>query len=128
MKWAKQLLGKRRKTWRGNKTFSDEKRFLLDGPDGMQYYCLLDGEERTWYGKKNFSEGLMVKGGTGTNGTTSLHFCDRNMDSEYYQHVLQENYLSFHQPEFVFVPDNATPHISESTKEFFRQHNIIFLV
>ena len=105
-------------------TFSDEKRFLLDGPDGMQYYWCLDGEERKWYGKKKFSKGLMVWGGIGANGTTSLHFCDKNMDSEYYQHVLQENYLPFHQPVFVFMQDSALPHTFESTKEFFRQHNI----
>ena len=66
----------------------------------------------------------MVWGGIGANGTTSLHFCDRNMDSQYYQHVLEENYLPFHQQDFVFLQDNATPHASESTKEFFRQHNI----
>ena len=46
------------------------------------------------------------------------------MDAQYYQHVLQENYLPFHQPVFVFMQDNATPHTSESTKEFFRQQNI----
>ena len=44
--------------------------------------------------------------------------------SEYYQHALKENYLPFHQPDFVFMQYNATQHTSESTNEFFGQHNI----
>ena len=60
----------------------------------------------------------MVWGGIGANGTTSLHLCERNMVSEYYQHVLQEIYWPFHQSDFVIMQDNATLHTSESSMEF----------
>ena len=48
LKWAKQLLEEITEGKLGveNITFSDEKLFLLGGPDGMQYYWYLDGEKR----------------------------------------------------------------------------------
>ena len=76
-----------------NITFTDEKRFLLDGPDGCRKYWQL--EEEKWFGKKVFSPGVMVWAGIGSRGTT-IHFCEKNVDSQYYQRILNENYLPFH--------------------------------
>ena len=37
-------------------------------------------------------------------------FCEKNADSQYYQRILNENYLPFHQQGFILMQDNATPH------------------
>ena len=48
------------------------------------------------------------------------------MDSEYYQHVLQENYLPFHQPDFHFLCKITLHHTHPSPQRSFsdKQHNI----
>ena len=46
-----------------NITFTDEKRFLLDGPDGCRKYWQLEGEEKRWFEKNVFSPGVLVWAG-----------------------------------------------------------------
>ena len=60
-----------------------------------------------------FSPGVMVWAGIGSRGTTTKHFCEKNVDSQYYQRILNENYLPFHQQGFILMQDNATPHTSQ---------------
>ena len=61
--------------------------FFLVGPDGMRFYWCR--EMRKVYGKKDFSRGLGVWAGLGFNGTTSIHFCEGNVNSDYYQYFIE---------------------------------------
>ena len=106
-----------------NIIFTDEKRFSLDGPDGCRKYWQLEGEEKRCFGKNVFSPGVMVWAGIGSRETT-IHFCEKNVDSQYYQSILNENYLPFHQQGFILMQDNATPHTSQSTLKFLEDKNI----
>ena len=79
-------------------------------------------EKMVW--KKVFSPGVMVWAGIRSRGTTTIHFCEKNVDSQYYQRILNENYLPFHQQGFILMQDNATPHTSQSTLKFLEDKNI----
>ena len=78
-------------------TFSDEKRFLLDGPDCTKYYWAKDTTERKIYGKKVFTKGVMLWAGIGYNGSTSLFICEQSVDSEYSQKKLSDCYFPYQQ-------------------------------
>ena len=69
----------------------------------------------------------MIWAGIGYNGTTSMHICEQSMDSDYYQKVLSECYIPFHQSQYILMQDNATPHVSASTKMFLELHEISIL-
>ena len=73
--WAKVLLQKLSDQSLDVKkiTFTDEKRFSLDGPDGTQFYWCAPNSEPNIYGKKTFSAGVMIWAGIGYNGTTDRH-------------------------------------------------------
>ena len=64
------------------------------------------------------------KAGIGSRGTTTKQFCEKNVDSQYYQRIINENNLPFHQQGFILMQDNATPHTSQSTLEFLEDKNI----
>ena len=57
-------------------TFTDEKRFSLDGPDGTQFYWCAPNSEPKIYGKKTFSAVtrmyLTLKTQVKMPGTTSI--------------------------------------------------------
>ena len=74
--------------------------------------------------KEVFSPGVMVWAGIGSRGTTTIHFCEKIVDSQYYQRILNENYLPFHQQGFILMQVNATPHTSQSTLKFLEDKNI----
>ena len=102
-----------------NTTFSDEKRFLLDGPDGTMYYWAKDTTERKIYGKKVFTKGVMIWARIGYNGSTSLFICEQSVDSKYYQKIISDCSFPYHQSDYILMQDNATPHVSASTKLFW---------
>ena len=106
-----------------NITFTDEKRFVLDGADGCRKYRQLEGEEKGGL-KKIVSPGVMVWAGIGSRGTTTIHFCEKNVDAQYHQRILNEKYLPFYQQGFILLQNNATPHTSQSTLKFLEDKNI----
>jgi len=108
-------------------TFSDEKRFCLDGPDGARHYWLKNKEMKKYFGKKLFGKSLMVWGGIGYNGTTFLHVADKSIDSTVYQSIITSAYLPFHNDSFILMQDNARPHVSLSTQTYMENHNINLL-
>ena len=108
-------------------TFSDEKRFLLDGPDCCRYYWMQPNSAPKFFGKKVFSPGLTVWGGIGYNGTTSLYVTESTINSDVYINILTQSYLPFHHEGYILMQDNAKPHISQKTKEFLQQQEINLL-
>lgn len=109
--------------------FSDEKKFNLDGPDGIQYYWRDLRKEPKYFSKRNFGGGsLMVWGAFCSAGTLTLAFPSTKMNSLEYIGVLENHllpYLYIHQDEsWIFQQDNAPIHKSRSTKLWFAEHFI----
>ena len=108
-------------------TFSDEKRFLLDGPDGMRHYWHKEGTLKKYYGKKVFCKGIMVWAGFGYHGTTKLFIAEKSINSEEYQKIITECYIPYHEEHFLLMQDNAKPHVSASTHAFMVEKGIDLL-
>ncbi|KAG6962143.1 hypothetical protein JG688_00008758 [Phytophthora aleatoria] len=97
-KWGRSMI-KLRTDW-GRVIFSDEKKFNLDGPDGLQYYWHdLRCEKETYFSRQNGRGSVMVWGGFSLKGKTDL----------------------------AFLHDNASIHASKSTKAFLESSEIEIL-
>ena len=68
-------------------------------------------EKVVW--KKVSIQGVMVWAGIGSRGTTTIHFFEKNVDSQYYKRIINENYLPLNHQGFNLMQDNATPHTSQ---------------
>ena len=110
---------------RGKITFSDEKRFFLDGPDGTRHYWHKEGTLKKYYGKKVFCKGIMVLGGFGYNGTTNLFIAEKSITSSEYQKIITECYIPYHQEHYLLMQDNAIPHVLASTHAFMVEKSIV---
>lgn len=108
-------------------TFSDEKRFLLDGPDGCRHYWASIADDRRFYGKKVFSKSLVVWGGIGHSGTTSLYMTESNVDSDIYINIIETAYKPFHKEGFILQQDNARPHVSHASLQYLQNNDIELL-
>ncbi|KAG3098643.1 hypothetical protein PI125_g15277 [Phytophthora idaei] len=72
-KWAKAMI-RARTDW-DRVIFSDEKKFNLDGPDGMQYYWHdLRTKKETFYSRRDGGGSVMIWGGFSSKGTTDIAF------------------------------------------------------
>lgn len=116
----------------GNVIFSDEKRFNLDGPDGYNYYWAgLNSEEIVYPKRANGGPSLMVWGCFNLKDKSELAFIKGNIDSEKYQGVLESHLIPFikrqNNPNVIFQQDNARPHVSKSTKDWFSLREIELL-
>ncbi|EER05514.1 Transposable element Tc3 transposase, putative [Perkinsus marinus ATCC 50983] len=111
--------------------FSDEKRFNLDGPDGLRYRWMFPGQEKAVLSKRAFGGGsIMVWGGIAGSHKVALVEIQSNMNSEVYQSMLEMNLLPFLEAgeeegiEYTFQQDNARPHVSSSTKEWLARNGV----
>lgn len=112
--------------------FSDEKRFNLNGPDGLHsYWHDLRREPDIMPKRQNGGGGMMVWATTGYNGTTNLVFIERTMKSADYQDVLALNLLldaaDLAGEDWIFGQDNAPPRTSKPTKAFFESNSVKLL-
>lgn len=109
--------------------FSDEKKFNLDGPDGRVCYWHDIRKEKSIFSKRNFGGGsLMVWGAFCFNGVLPLMKISTRMNSENYQKVLSDSLLENAEllagENWIFQQDNASIHVSKSTKSFLESKNI----
>ena len=108
--------------------FSDEKKFNLDGPDGLKCY---------WHdlrkGNLEFSQrvhgggSVMIWAAFGHGGKTPVLFVSSRLNAKGYQHMLFSSLLP-HLNDIagngaIFQPDNAAIHRAKSTMDWFRSHN-----
>ena len=108
--------------------FSDEKRFCLNGPDGYRYYWHDIREPDEYFILEKFSKGIMVWGAISMNGQKSLQFVEGKINSEKYQHILNEGFLTkWDTNDVLFQQDNASPHVSVSTRAWMEVNNIHYL-
>lgn len=104
----------------------DEKKFNLDGPDGMQYYWHdMRKVKETCISRQQGGASVMVWGAFSAKGKSELAILDGRQDSKKYMYTLSEYLLPFahliYGTEFEFQQDNASIHTSRETREFFSE-------
>lgn len=109
--------------------FSDEKKFNLDGPDGLKYYWHDLRRKHSVTMSRNFGGGtIMVWAAFSYFGKTPICFISTKMNSAYYITLLEEVLIEYgetmpHQ-DWIFQQDNAAVHSSKVTKQWFQEKNI----
>jgi transposase len=137
--WSNQRIKRQRFDW-GNEhqqmgerwkmvIFSDEKKFNLDGPDGLNYYWHDLRKEKIRFSKRQSGGGgLMFWGGLGVRGLTPLVKIEGKLNSSAYQRMLTTHLLPNAQNiscrDYVFQQDGASCHRSYSTRGWFQRRNI----
>ena len=109
--------------------FSDEKKFSLDGPDGLQYYWHdLRREEQVFSRRQAGGGSVMVSGAFSAKGKSRLAVLHGKQNSEAYVRTLQEHLVSFAQQQhprgFTFQQDNASIHRSRYTMSWFAERDV----
>jgi transposase len=112
--------------------FSDEKKFNLDGPDGLQMYWHDHRKGKLRFAKRHSGGGgVMFWGGIGAHGLTPLVLIEERMDSDMYQRVIRDYLLpNTHDicgDHFTFQQDGAPCHRSNSTRAFMQRRNVTLL-
>jgi len=130
LKWARERI--REQTDWPSVIFSDEKKFNLDGPDGLKYYWHdLREEKESFFSRQNGGGSLMVWGAFSTKGKTRLATLIGRQDSFDYQQTLTTYLLPFadgvHGEGYTFQHDNASIHASAATKSFLSDINVAVL-
>ncbi|KAG3071247.1 hypothetical protein PI124_g16695 [Phytophthora idaei] len=109
--------------------FSDEKKWNLDGPDGLQNYWR-DIRRPPRQTKRHQAGGgsAMVWAGFSAAGKTKLAVLHGKQNSDDYVYTVSEYLLPFahlhHGTDFVYQQDGASTHRSKRTMEFFSEQGI----
>ncbi|EYB96308.1 hypothetical protein Y032_0151g2804 [Ancylostoma ceylanicum] len=109
--------------------FSDEKKFNLDGPDGVKSYWRDLRKNPIVFSRRNFGGGsLMVWGAFCAASKLEIAFVSCRMDSAEYQGTLQRHLLPFLRGrrllKYTFQQDNAAVHVSQSTKTWLSENRV----
>uniref|UniRef100_H3G944 Tc1-like transposase DDE domain-containing protein n=1 Tax=Phytophthora ramorum TaxID=164328 RepID=H3G944_PHYRM len=125
LEWAKHIVVTSKKDWL-HIIFSDEKKFNLDGPDGLQsYWHDVRRPPRTTVRRQNGGGSVMVWGGFSAKGKTVL--TGRQASAQYIytasEFLLPYAHLNYGM-DFVYQQDNASIHTSQKTKAFFEEQGV----
>jgi len=112
--------------------FSDESRFCLYSPDGRERIYRRSGErfaDCTVSQRHSYNGGgVMIWAGISANAHTDLHFFDRNMNADVYVEEVLIPYVVPYAPfigeNFLFMQDNARPHIARRVLNFLDEVGI----
>jgi len=130
IEWAMDKVGWNEE-W-NNILFSDEKKWNLDGPDGYAYYWHDLRKEKLIFSKRQFGGGSVITwAGFSSRGRTPIAFTTHRINSTIYQRTLEENlvpyFINLTTENGTFQQDNATCHVSASTRKWFDDNNINIL-
>ena len=107
---------------------SDEKRWCLDGPDGIAYYWHKFGDERRYLSRLHFGGGsVMCWAGMSAEGLLPLVWIEGNLDSHKYIEVLEKNLVPYVDDGWLFQQDNAPAHVSRLTLDYLNDKNVDLL-
>lgn len=105
--------------------WSDEKKFNLDGPDGIRYYWHDLRYEPNYLSRRTFGGGtLMVWGAFVGNQLFDLVIIETTMNSEKYKEMLSKCLQPFIKRGWTFMHDGASIHQSKETKEWLKINKI----
>lgn len=109
--------------------FTDEKRFNLDGPDGLDFYYKVPGSKSQFKVKHQFGGGsIMIWAGMSYYGQSRIAFCSGHMDRFEYMDVLSENLLPFGDfitgHGWILQQDNCSVHLAKDVKVWFEENDI----
>ena len=108
--------------------WSDEKKFNLDGPDGIRYYWHDLRKEPKIFSKRQFGGGSLMIWGAFVNDTIfDLHIMEGTYTAERYSDMLEKCLVPFMQPEWTFMHDGASIHRAKHTKQWLKQKDIPLL-
>lgn len=128
LRWAETMIDFGSSNW-ARTIFSDEKKWNLDGPDGLRcYWHDLRKEKKTFFSRQNGGGSVMVWAGFWADGTTEIAFLDGRQKAADYIYTLSEYLLpSAHLrfgTDFIFQQDNASIHTASETNDFFLEQSI----
>ena len=114
--------------WRRH-IFTDEKKFILDGPDGLACYWHDLRKEREIFSKRQQGgKSLMIWGAVAYNDLSNLYILDGSVDSARYCKTLRETLLPFaqkhYQKNWLLMQDGASVHRSNETKKWLANNRL----
>ena len=108
--------------------WSDEKKFNLDGPDGIKCYWHDLRTNQKSFSKRQFGGGsLMIWGAFVNDSLFDLHVMEGNYNSDRYCEMLSECLVPFMEPDWTFMQDGASIHRSKHTLEWLKQRDVPIL-
>jgi hypothetical protein len=129
--WAEKHVDFGHEKW-SQVVFSDEKKWNLDGPDGLKsYWHAIGHAEQQVFSRQQGGGSVMVWGGIWADGKSKLAILEGSQDSGDYVYTLSEFLLPAAQlrfgTDYIFQQDNASIHTSRATKTFFEEQNLTLL-
>lgn len=126
LEFAKRSIGNR-VDW-SKIVWSDEKKFNLDGPDGIKFYWHDLRGDQECFSKRQYGGGSLMVWGAFVNDTIfDLHIMEGNYDSNKYCDMLEQCLEPFMQPDWTFMQDGASIHRAKNTKDWLQERNIPIL-